>query len=119
MEQSDKYHKSRAVGVTPEVGLTTDRDLSVPTCFRNTIYLRDTGSHVVRATIQKIRKNKKRETVAGIELLIQESIWALRRKKNYRFWRILGADLSVPTCLRNTIYLRDTGSHVVLATIQQ
>ena len=28
--QSDKYYKSRAVGVTSEVGLTTVRDLSVP-----------------------------------------------------------------------------------------
>ena len=27
--QSDKYHKSRAVGVTSEDGLTTDQDLSV------------------------------------------------------------------------------------------
>ena len=29
MVQSNKYYKSRAVGVTSEVGLTTDRDLSV------------------------------------------------------------------------------------------
>ena len=29
MVQSDKYYKSRAVEVTSEVGLTTDRDLSV------------------------------------------------------------------------------------------
>ena len=28
MVQSDKHYKSRAVGVTSEVGLTTDRDLS-------------------------------------------------------------------------------------------
>ena len=28
--QSNKYYMSRAVGVTSEVGLTTDRDLSVP-----------------------------------------------------------------------------------------
>ena len=34
--QSDKYYKSRAVGVTSEVGLTTDRDLSVPMCLKNT-----------------------------------------------------------------------------------
>ena len=27
--QSNKYHKSHTVGVTSEVGLTTDRDLSV------------------------------------------------------------------------------------------
>ena len=33
--QSDKYYKSRAVGVTSEAGLTTDRDLSVATCSRN------------------------------------------------------------------------------------
>ena len=29
MAQSNKYYKSRAVGVMSEVGLTTDRDLSV------------------------------------------------------------------------------------------
>ena len=29
MVQSNKYYKSRAVGVTSEVGLSTDRDLSV------------------------------------------------------------------------------------------
>ena len=34
--QSDKYYKSRAVGVTSNCGLSTDRDLSVPTCLRNT-----------------------------------------------------------------------------------
>ena len=36
MVQSDKYYKSCAVGVRSEVGLTTDRDLSVLMCLRNT-----------------------------------------------------------------------------------
>ena len=36
--QSDKYYKSRTAGVTPEVGLTTDRDLSVPMCLRNNFF---------------------------------------------------------------------------------
>ena len=35
--QSNKYYKSRAVSVTSEVGLTTDRDLAEPTCLRNTM----------------------------------------------------------------------------------
>ena len=34
--QFNKYYKSRAVGVTSEVGLTTDRDLAEPSCLRNT-----------------------------------------------------------------------------------
>ena len=52
--QSNKYYKSRAIGVTSEVGLTTDRDLAEYPCLWNTtsFYIRDTGSHVVRATIQ-------------------------------------------------------------------
>ena len=33
--QSNKYYKSRVVGVTSEVGLTTDRDLAEPLCLRN------------------------------------------------------------------------------------
>ena len=36
MVQSNKYHKSRAVGVTSEVGLITDRDLAEPSGLRNT-----------------------------------------------------------------------------------
>ena len=39
MVQSDRYYKSCTVGVTSEVGLTTDRDLSVPTCLRNTSFI--------------------------------------------------------------------------------
>ena len=52
--QSNIY-KSRAVGVTTEVGLTTDRDLAETPCLRKRrpLYLRDTGRHVVRATIQQ------------------------------------------------------------------
>ena len=34
--QSNRYYKSCAVGVTSEVGLTTDRDLAEPWCLRNT-----------------------------------------------------------------------------------
>ena len=34
MEQSNKNYKSRAVGVMSEVGLTTDRDLSVLTVLK-------------------------------------------------------------------------------------
>ncbi len=34
MAQSHKYYKSRAVGVTSEVGLTTERDLSVLTVLK-------------------------------------------------------------------------------------
>ena len=62
MVQSDSYHKSLAVGVTSEVGLTTDRrpsELSLCFCFcllclRNTASFIHTGSHLVRATIQHI-----------------------------------------------------------------
>ena len=36
MVQSNKYYKSRTVGVTSEVGLTTDRDLAEVSCLRNT-----------------------------------------------------------------------------------
>ena len=36
MVEANKYYKSRAVGVTSEVGLTTDRDLAEPMCLRNT-----------------------------------------------------------------------------------
>ena len=35
--QSNKYYKTRAVGVVSEVGLSTDWDLSVPTRLRNTM----------------------------------------------------------------------------------
>ena len=34
MVHLNKYYKSRAVGVTSEVGLTTDRDLSVLTVLK-------------------------------------------------------------------------------------
>ena len=37
MVPSDKYYKSHIVGVTSEVGLSTDRDLSVLMCLRNTM----------------------------------------------------------------------------------
>ena len=37
MVQSDKYHKSCAVGVTSELRLTTDRDLAELSCLRNTM----------------------------------------------------------------------------------
>ena len=50
MVQSNKYHKSRAVGVTSEGGLTTDRVLAETPCLRNMmffLYLHNTGSHVV------------------------------------------------------------------------
>ena len=33
--QSNKYYKSCAVSVTSEVGLTTNRDLSLLTCWKN------------------------------------------------------------------------------------
>ena len=36
--QSHKYYKSCTVGVTSTVGLTTDRDVSVPMCLRNPMY---------------------------------------------------------------------------------
>ena len=36
--QSNKYHKSCAMGVMSEVRLTADRDLLVPTCLRNTTF---------------------------------------------------------------------------------
>ena len=32
MVQSNKYYKSRAVGVTSEVGLTMNQDLEEPLC---------------------------------------------------------------------------------------
>ena len=40
MVQSNKYYKSHTVGVTSEVGLTIDRDLSVLTVFKkhNVLY---------------------------------------------------------------------------------
>ena len=38
MVQPNKYYKSRAVGVTSKVGLTTDRDLAEHACLRNTTY---------------------------------------------------------------------------------
>ena len=41
---------SCAVGVTSEVGLTTDRDLSVPTCLRNTTYFIPTRYRKSRGT---------------------------------------------------------------------
>ena len=34
--QSNKYYKSRAVGVTSEVGLTSDQDFAETLCLRNT-----------------------------------------------------------------------------------
>ncbi len=34
MVQTNKYYKSRAVGVTSKVGLTTDQDLSVHTVLK-------------------------------------------------------------------------------------
>ena len=49
MVQSNKYYKSHAVGVTSEVGLTTDWDQETQ-CL---LFFRDTGSHVVWATIQQ------------------------------------------------------------------
>ena len=52
MVLSDYYYKSRAMGVTSEVGLTIDRDLSVPT--QRLLHLHSIGSHVVRATIQQL-----------------------------------------------------------------
>ena len=44
------------MGVTSEVGLTTDQVLSVKTWSRKQrlLYLRDTRSHEIRATIQHI-----------------------------------------------------------------
>ena len=33
--QSNKYYKSRAVGITSEVGLTTDQNLAERLCLRN------------------------------------------------------------------------------------
>ena len=50
--QSNKYYKSRAVGVTYEIGLTPDRVLSELTVLKKHDIFRDTGSHVIRATIQ-------------------------------------------------------------------
>ena len=71
MVQSDSYYKSRAVGVTSEIGLTTDRRPSrgvslllflLPRDWETwrLLYFRDTGSHVVRAIIQKKKKMKTR-----------------------------------------------------------
>ena len=45
-----KYYKSRAVGITFEVGLTTDRNQET----KRLLFLLYTGSHMVRATIQHI-----------------------------------------------------------------
>ena len=71
MVQSDEYYKSRAVGVTSEVGLTPDRRpfrvvslvlflllLLLPRTYetRHLLYFCDTGSYVVRATIQQLYK---------------------------------------------------------------
>ena len=52
--QSNKYYKSHTVGVMSEVGLITDRDLSVLIVLKKQclLFLQDTGSHVVRATIR-------------------------------------------------------------------
>ena len=47
--QFKKYYKSRAVDVTSEIGLTTDRDLSVLT--QRLLFLRHTRSLMVRTTI--------------------------------------------------------------------
>ena len=57
MVQSNKYYKSRAVGVTSEVGLITDRDLAELWRAKETrhlLYFHNTGSHVVWTTIQQI-----------------------------------------------------------------
>ena len=59
MEQSNKYYKSHAVGVTSEVGLTTDRDLSELSLSLLLLYFRDTGSHVLRASVQHIVNSKR------------------------------------------------------------
>ena len=37
--QSNKYHKSCAVGVMSKVGLTTDRDLTEPLYLKNTSFI--------------------------------------------------------------------------------
>ena len=47
MVHSNKYYKSRTIGVTSEVDLTTDRELTY-------LFLRDTRSHVVLAIIQHL-----------------------------------------------------------------
>ena len=52
MVQSNKYYKSRVVGVTSKVGLTTDRDQET----QRLLFFQDTGSHVVPATIQQYLK---------------------------------------------------------------
>ena len=49
MVQSNKYYKYHAVSVTSEVGLTTEKELSI---LSELLFLWCTGSHVVRATIQ-------------------------------------------------------------------
>ena len=46
-------YKSRAVGVTSEVGLTVIFQYRRGKETRRFLYIRDTGSHMVRATIQQ------------------------------------------------------------------
>ena len=64
MVQSDKYHKSRAAGVTSEFGLNTDREFSVPTCIRNMMsfitsrYRKSRGTSYY-TTVSEIRKFKR------------------------------------------------------------
>ena len=59
--QSNKYYKSRAVGVTSEVGLTTSEILQNNRAqeTRRLLYLRDTRSHAVHYTISPHQKRKK------------------------------------------------------------
>ena len=48
------------MSVTSEVGLSTNRDLAELSVLKKTqrlLFLRDTGSHVVRTTMQQIVKN--------------------------------------------------------------
>ena len=73
----NKYYKSRAVGVTSEVGLTTDWDLSVLACLRtrHLLYLHDTGIHVVRATIQQIDCRINQLHLCRAEGLPQQMSW--------------------------------------------
>ena len=63
--QSHKYYKSCALSVTSKVGLTTDRDLSVLTCLRNTRSFippryrksRGTSYYTTQCTTTLIRKS--------------------------------------------------------------
>ena len=72
MVQSNKYYKSRAVGVTSEVGLTTDRDLAehcvLNTCFYTSAIQTD---HLIPARRPDlIIINKKKRTCKIVDFAV-------------------------------------------------